>query len=129
MANVLNNSVTMSLEDYDNLNEVIDELTDRNDNLKNALEELKKADGQRIIIHEYYFDEDEECFDEEVAVCGFEDVREEVEKFYKDNFNHLKSELKKARELVKKTAQENLQLQMDIEKLKNRSLWNRIINK
>lgn len=137
------NSVTMSLEEYDGMKEELFTLREEKASLTDAIEALKENAEQKVIIKEVCTCEDEdgeECECTTYAVKGFDDVKKEIEDFYKGKFEEMENTIKektekvekiyeKSKELHEKTMEWKLEKDMEISRLKHRNLWQRILNK
>jgi len=137
------NMVTMSLEEYDKMKQELFTLREENSNLVDTIEALKDNDAQKVIIKETCICEDEdgdECECTNWAFKGFDEVKQEVEEFYKKKFEDLDKENEentkqmkeiadKCKELRKETQEKFLEKDMEIANLKHRNLWQRILNK
>lgn len=135
-----NGTVTLPIATYNNLRDTNTHLGLVNKELKDAIEELKAADGQKVIVHNIntYLDEDgDESFSEEdVYVKNFDDVKKEVEDNYKESIDDLKAKIKEQNELFIKQQKEIKSLKNNLRSAENalhekesRNLWQRIWNK
>ncbi len=143
-------SVTLSLAQYNTLRDENAALKTQNSELEDALEALKENDGQKVIIRESCTCEDEEG---EETVCvhtwvkGFDEVKAEVEEFYKKKIEDLETEIEAKTKAAEKVSEEllsnaesqkqtadalakkALEAEMEVSRLKHRNLWKRILNK
>lgn len=135
-----NGTVTLPIATYNNLRDTNTQLVLENKELKDAIEELKAADGQKVIVHNIttYLDEDgDESFsDDEISVKGFGEVKKEVEDFYKESIDGLKAKAKELGDLFTKQQKEIKSLQNNLRSAENalhekesRNLWQRIWSK
>lgn len=130
-------NVTITLEEYNLLRDDNRILKEANDDLGNQLDELKDAEGQKVIYKEVYLFEDE---DEETRIYwdvkNLQEAKEEIEKAYGKTMKELEDKIKDLDEenmLVNKTLRkvldEKLEAEMEVSRLKRRNLWKRILNK
>ena len=130
-------TVTMSLKSYNELKELNSQLLRENAELDHALKEAQESDGLRVIVRnvEHYIKPDFALICKEVRVetdtnvVGFDDVRKEVEDYYKTSIKDLQQELKDAQDKIDKEVELRLSKSEEIIRLKNRNLWQRILNK
>jgi predicted RNase H-like HicB family nuclease len=126
------NHVTLSLKDYNDLCNENTELARENKELNDAIEKLQDNDGQKVIIREceQWDDEDgDECETKTTHIKGFDEVKQEVEEFYKGKFKDLENENEEIKKKFEDIHRKYLDAQCTISALKNRNLWQRIINK
>lgn len=140
------NEVRLELERYDGLKRMnqckaqrIDALEQELEKVKNdheeELDKLAKEGKVRIIerlhgVYSYFFSKEPS-----VKYKGFDDVKEEVEEHFKQGL--FNEELEKQKQgqlkgLLKRNAEKDIKisdLKAEIERLKSRSLWERIRNK
>lgn len=119
------NQVTLSLKEYNDLRDENTELARENKELNDAIEKLQDNDGQKVIIRECEQWEDEDGDEYEThttRIKGFDEVKQEVEDFYKKKFEDLQKENEEYRHKY-------LDAQCTISELKHRNLWQRILNK
>lgn len=130
-------TVTMSLKSYNELKEMNSQLLQENAALDKALKEAQESDGLKVIVRDvnHYIKPDFALVCKEVRVetdtnvVGFDDVRKEVEDYYKTSIKDLKQELKDAHDKIDKEVELRLSKSEEIIRLKNRNLWQRILNK
>ena len=130
-------TVTMSLKSYNELKEMNSQLLQENVALDKALKEAQESDGLKVIVRDvnHYIKPDFALICKEVRVetdtnvVGFDDVRKEVEDYYKTSIKDLKQELKDAHDKIDKEVELRLSKSEEIIRLKNRNLWQRILNK
>lgn len=130
-------TVTMSLKSYNELKEMNSQLLQENAALDNALKEAQESDGLKVIVRDvnHYIKPDLALVCKEVRVetdtnvVGFDEVRKEVEDYYKTSIKDLKQELKDAYDKIDKEVELRLGKSEEIVRLKNRNLWQRILNK
>lgn len=136
----MTNFVNISIEEYENLKDNNRTLLDDNRQLRTILDELKEDREQKVIIREIIkeYDSNHELSSVKntTKVKGFESVKEEVYNNYKED---LEKALKKIDELEEdyeallyskeELHDKCLELQLDVARLKSRSLWERILNK
>jgi len=130
-------TVTMSLKSYNELKEMNSQLLQENASLDKALKEAQESDGLKVIVRDvnHYIKPDFALICKEVRVetdtnvVGFDDVRKEVEDYYKTSIKDLKQELKDAHDKIDKEVELRLSKSEEIIRLKNRNLWQRILNK
>lgn len=132
-------NVTLALKAYNDLRDENDALRSENEELTSALKEIEKKKGQKVIVREIYTWKDEdgdECEERTTKVKGLEEVKAEVEAFYKKTFQSLNDQIKELddenMELldeIHKLRDEKLEAQMEASELKHRNLWQRILNK
>ena len=130
-------TVTMSLKSYNELKEMNAQLLQENVALDKALKEAQESDGLKVIVRDvnHYIKPDFALVCKEVRVetdtnvVGFDDVRKEVEDYYKTSIKDLKQELKDAHDKIDKEVELRLSKSEEIIRLKNRNLWQRILNK
>lgn len=130
-------TVTMSLKYYNELKKLNSQLLRENAELDHALKEAQESDGLKVIVRnvEHYIKPDFALICKEVRVetdtnvVGFDDVRKEVEDYYKTSIKDLKQELKDAHDKIDKEVELRLSKSEEIIRLKNRNLWQRILNK
>lgn len=131
------NNVTITLDEYNVLRDDNRILKEANEDLGNQLDELKDAEGQKVIYKEVYLFEDE---DEETRIYwdvkNLQEAKEEIEKAYGKTMKELEDKIKDLDEenmLVNKTLRkvldEKLEAEMEVSRLKRRNLWQRILNK
>lgn len=126
------NHVTLSLKDYNDLCNENTELARENKELNDVFESLKEDDGRKVIIREceQWEDEDgDECETKTTHIKGFDEVKQEVEEFYKGKFKDLENENEEIKKKFEDIHRKYLDAQCTISALKNRNLWQRIINK
>lgn len=119
------NQVTLSLKEYNDLRDENTALARENKELNDAIEKLQDNDGQKVIIREceQWEDEDgDEYQTHTTRIKGFDEVKQEVEDFYKKKFEDLQKENEEYRHKY-------LDAQCMISELKHRNLWQRILNK
>lgn len=119
------NQVTLSLKEYNDMRDELAELPRENQELRDAIEKLQDNDGQKVIIRECKQWEDEwgeECETNTTTIKGFDEVKHEVEDFYKKKFEDLQKRIEACQEKI-------LDAQRTISELKHRNLWQRILNK
>ena len=130
-------TVTMSLKSYNEMKEMNSQLLQENVALDKALKEAQESDGLKVIVRnvEHYIKPDLALICKEVRVetdtnvVGFDDVRKEVEDYYKTSIKDLQQELKDAQDKIDKEVELRLSKSEEIIRLKNRNLWQRILNK
>lgn len=130
-------TVTMSLKSYNEMKEMNSQLLQENVALDKALKEAQESDGLKVIVRNvnHYIKPDFALICKEVRVetdtnvVGFDDVRKEVEDYYKTSIKDLKQELKDAHDKIDKEVELRLSKSEEIIRLKNRNLWQRILNK
>ena len=130
-------TVTMSLKSYNELKELNSQLLRENAELDHALKEAQESDGLKVIVRnvEHYIKPDFALICKEVRVetdtnvVGFDDVRKEVEDYYKTSIKDLQQELKDAQDKIDKEVELRLSKSEETIRLKNRNLWQRILNK
>jgi len=130
-------TVTMSLKSYNELKELNSQLLQENAELDHALKEAQESDGLKVIVRnvEHYIKPDLALICKEVRVetdtnvVGFDDVRKDVEDYYKTSIKDLQQELKDAQDKIDKEVELRLSKSEEIIRLKNRNLWQRILNK
>lgn len=130
-------TVTMSLKSYNEMKEMNSQLLQENAALDKALKEAQESDGLKVIVRnvEHYIKPDFALICKEVRVetdtnvVGFDDVRKEVEDYYKTSIKDLQQELKDAQDKIDKEVELRLSKSEEIVRLKNRNLWQRILNK
>ena len=130
-------TVTMSLKSYNELKELNSQLLQENAALDKALKEAQESDGLKVIVRDvnHYIKPDFALICKEVRVetdtnvVGFDDVRKEVEDYYKTSIKDLQQELKDAQDKIDKEVELRLSKSEEIIRLKNRNLWQRILNK
>lgn len=126
------NHVTLSLKDYNDLCNENAELARENKELNDVFESLKEDDGRKVIIREceQWEDEDGEQYETNTTqIKGFDEVKQEVEDFYKGNFKDLENENEEIKKKFEDIHRKYLDAKCTISALKNRNLWQRIINK
>lgn len=130
-------TVTMSLKSYNELKEMNSQLLQENAALDKALKEAQESDGLKVIVMDvnHYIKPDFALICKEVRVetdtnvVGFDDVRKEVEDYYKTSIKDLQQELKDAQDKIDKEVELRLSKSAEIVRLKSRNLWQRILNK
>lgn len=125
-------TVTMSLKSYNELKELNSQLLQENAELDHALKEAQESDGLKVIVMnvEHYIKPDLEVrVETDTNVVGFDDVRKDVEDYYKTSIKDLQQELKDAQDKIDKEVELRLSKSEEIIRLKNRNLWQRILNK
>lgn len=135
----MESKVTISLETYNRLRDANTNLVLENKELRDAIEALQDTDGQKVIIRETftYEDEDgEETAETRTSVKGFDEVKAEVEEFYKQKIKEMEariSEVEKERENACKEVnavyEQKVKAEIEVSRLKRRNLWKRILNK
>ena len=133
------NQVTLALDDYNFLRNEYTLATKENKELNDAIEQLQDKDGQKVIIRECerWEDEDGEEYETRTtSVKGFDEVKAEVEAFYKkkitdleDEIEHLKQNAESQKQTADALAKKALEAEMEVSRLKHRNLWERILNK
>lgn len=119
------NQVTLSLKEYNDMRDENTELARENKELNDAIEKLQDNDGQKVIIREceQWNDEDGNEYETNTTrIKGFDEVKQEVEDFYKKKVEDLQKENEEYR-------QKYLDAQCTISESKHRNLWQRILNK
>lgn len=123
--------VTLSLGEYNDLRDKYNELLVQNEQLENCLNVIEEAEGQKVITKTY-------CDGEltQVEVKDFDEVQADVEKEFKVLIENLKKEIECLTQNVESQKQTSdalvkkaLEYELENSRLKNRSLWQRIINK
>ena len=125
------NQVTLSLKEYNDLRDDVAELVRQNKELSAAIEKLQDKDGQKVIIRECerWEDEDGEEYETRTTlVTGFDEVKQEVEEFYKGKFDDLEKENEERKKNLEDVQRKYLDAICTISDLKHRTLWQRIIN-
>ena len=130
-------TVTMSLKSYNEMKEMNSQLLQENAALDKTLKEAQESDGLKVIVRDvnHYIKPDFALICKEVRVetdtnvVGFDDVRKEVEDYYKTSIKDLQQELKDAQDKIDKEVELRLSKSEEIIRLKNRNLWQRILNK
>lgn len=131
-------NVTLALKAYNDLREENIALRSENEELTSALKEIENKEGQKVIVREITtWDEDgDECEERTTHIKDFDEVKAEVEDFYKKKFESLSDQIKELddenMELIDeihKLRDEKLEAQMEASALKHRNLWQRILNK
>jgi phage host-nuclease inhibitor protein Gam len=92
---------------------------------------LQDNDGQKVIIREceQWEDEDSEEYETRTtSVKGFDDVKAEVEEFYKEKIEDLEKKIEDLRKEKENYGRMYLDALCTISDLKHRTLWQRIIN-
>ena len=118
------NQVTLSLKEYNDMRDENTELARENKELNDAIEKLQDNDGQKVIIREceQWNDEDGNEYETNTTrIKGFDEVKQEVEDFYKKKVEDLQKENEEYRHKY-------LDALCTISDLKHRTLWQRIIN-
>lgn len=129
--------VTMPLAKYEELLTKNVNLLNDNLQMSHKIEELINNDGQKVIVVEEY---DDDTF---ISFIGFDEIKDEVEKATKKSITELEESITELEENIAKLKEdnENLKALVNVYKkkknelvdenkaLKNRSLWQRIINK
>lgn len=126
------NQVTLSLEEYNDMRDENTELARQNREVRAAIEELQDNDGQKVIIREceQWEDEDGEEYETRTtSVKGFDEVKAEVEEFYKEKIEDLEKAVERGKKRYEETQRKYLDAQCTISELKHRNLWQRILNK
>jgi uncharacterized coiled-coil DUF342 family protein len=126
------NQVTLDLEDYNFLRNEYTLATKENKELNAAIEQLQDNDGQKVIIREceQWEDEDGEEYETRTTyVKGFDEVKAEVEEFYKGKLEDLQKKIEDLRKEKENYGRMYLDAQCTISELKHRNLWQRILNK
>ena len=131
--------VQISRMAYDNLRERLNELREENKNLVESMRRLEDVTEQKVICKSTYAYEDEDgdlIEENEMRVKCFDEVKENVEEFYKKKFEDLENEIKALQDTIESQGQTNkslankaLDLEMEVSRLKHRNLWQRIWNK
>ena len=131
--------VQISRMAYDNLRERLNGLREENNNLVESMRRLEDVTEQKVICKSTYAydDEDGDLIEEnEMSVKAFDEVKEEVEEFYKKKFEDLENEIKALQDTIESQLQTNkslankaLDLEMEVSRLNHRNLWQRIWNK
>ena len=118
------NQVTLSLKEYKDMRDENTELARENKELDDAIDKLQDNEGQKVIIRECERWEDEDGNEYETnttRIKGFDEVKQEVEDFYKKKVEDLQKENEEYRHKY-------LDAQCTISELKHRNLWQRILN-
>lgn len=126
------NQVTLSLKEYNDMRDENTELARENKELNDAIEKLQDNDGQKVIIRECERWEDEDGNEYETnttRIKGFDEVKQEVEEFYKGKFEDLEKENEEIKKKFEDIHRKYLDAQCTISELKHRNLWQRILNK
>ena len=125
------NYVTLSLDEYNALRDKYNELSIQNEELENCLNIVEEAEGQKVITKTFYEDELVK-----VEVKDFDEVQADVEKEFKVLIENLEKQIEQLEQNVENQnqtadalAKKALGFEMEIARLKNRSLWQRIRNK
>lgn len=131
--------VQISRMAYDNLRERLNGLREENKNLVESMRRLEDATEQKVICKSTYAYEDEDgdlIEEHEMCVKGFDEVKEEVEVFYKKKFEDLEEKIKdldnenmETNKTLHEVYNEKLEYEMEVSRLKHRNLWQRIRNK
>lgn len=130
------NVVTMSLDEYDDLRE-------ENANLKAQLDKLhEQYDENKVLTIKYYVEEKEtftsrfSSIKQEKVIDAVEENFEEKDTAVSDLINHYKKKIKKLedkndllRQRMNNLVDEISNKDKEIERLKNRSLWQQIMNR
>lgn len=134
---MIENTVTLSLDVYNDMRDSHERLLRENQELKDAIQALQDNDGQRVIIREkvVIYDDDDRREKKRIYVQNFADVEKEVCEKYQDDIQEVNYELKKLKEDYESMIESKrelgdncLELEMEISRLKNRTLWQRIKN-
>lgn len=131
------NNVTITLDEYNDLRDGCRMLKEANEELGNRLDELKDAEGQKVIYKEVYLSEDE---DEETRIYwdvkNMQEAKEEIEKAYGKTMKELEEKIKdlgkenmEVNKTLRKVLEEKLEVEMELSRLKHKKLWQRILNK
>lgn len=121
----MENSVFISLEDYDRLCSENAALTSQNDELELAISDLQEGDSQRVLVREKtieFLADGNERIETTTYVKGFDDVREEIEAFFRTKIEELQSKKDELREKL-------LDVQIENSRLRHRGFWERLFNK
>ena len=139
-------TVTIPVEEYNGLRDRIADLERENGELTEVIENTKDMDDSRVIIKEVYTGEDEDGDEYRIvkySFKNFKDVKAEVEEVMKDS---IEGATKKLGELTEKLEdlkngseerikaleelkQKSSERQCGAAKLRNRSWWQRLLNK
>lgn len=126
------NQVTLSLKEYNDMRDENTELARENKELNDAIEKLQDNDGQKVIIRECEQWEDEDGDEYETCttmVKCFDEIKQEVEEFYKKKIEDLEKENEERKKKFEDVQRKYLDAQCTISELKHRNLWQRILNK
>lgn len=127
-----NGYVQMPREAYDSLCELKREnenLRRENENLRNEIARLAKNKTQRVIEVIRYCIKLPSRPPISYDFKNFDDVKEQAEKHYGDTIEDLQDQIIELNKSNSKLLDKNLDIEMQIYKLKRRNLWQRIWNK
>ena len=124
--------VYISVDEYNDLIEKNKALLLSNKNLSDVIDKFQAFDEQKVIIREikerHY--EDGTVIDENnIEVRNFDEVKSEVEAFYKQKMIDMDNDIMEANIEKHKWYMEKLDAEIEVSRLKHRNIWQRILNK
>ena len=124
--------VYISVDEYNDLIEQNKALLLSNKNLSDVIDEFQKADKQKVIIREIkqrHYADGTVIDENNIEVRNFDEVRSEVEAFYKQKMIDMDNDIMEANIEKHKWYMEKLDAEIEVSRLKHRNLWQRIRNK
>lgn len=129
--------VTISVDSYNRLRDENKRLREQVSQYCKERDEICKDNKVRVLIYNYDDDEDELVVDE---LVNFDDVKVEVEEHFGHVIENQHNEIEKLKmylhdcetsdnDEIRCLREKNLSLVLEIESLKRRGLWKRILNK
>lgn len=130
MAQEWQGEVRIPVESYNWLRSENERLSKENAELARALADLQEKDGQKVIIRETVATRTrtKEIIEKTTFVKGFDEVRTEIEDFYKKKIEDLEEKIADKQQEIVKYSEKGLEQQTEISRLKHRGLWDRIMN-
>lgn len=120
-------NVVLPLAEYNELRDKYNAALVEINELENVINELQENPKQKVFVKEVEIED--EWVTTNYRIKGFKEVKEDVEKVFGKKIEELEAQNKELQELCKKYADELIEEQMKVSDLRNRSLWQRILNK
>ena len=128
--------VAIPKSEYKEMQSRIEKLEKVNESLKDSICDLADKDGQKVIIIHHVCDADNDCECEDVELKGFDECRKVVEESMRYTFEQIKDDVQRKDAQIASQKQEMealskkaMEAEMEVSRLKHRTLWQRIWNK
>lgn len=121
------NTVTISLEEYSRMRDELIRANNENIELNEKIQKLEEAEGQQVIVRTIV--RHRGCDEITVEVKDYEDIVEMLDAQLKEANENLEKKCENLEKANKDFAEATVKLDMEISRLKHRTLWQRIWNR
>ena len=121
------NYVNVELDEYNELRDEYNEALVQIEELENIVSTLEEDEGRNVIVRTITYFRDGKQVD--VEVKNEEEVKALLDEHLKEYNESLEGKCKNLEEANKAFAEATMKLDMEISRLKHRSLWQRLWNK